>query len=258
MPTKPGELSLTYTHRDKLITSSSSTITLSCLASTTSYLSCTELSHHVDDHYSINENYVPSDFLNLVSDALSEAYPRTQTLEDMRKEDAVSPAVYTLLDTLKAKIDTLPTDFALQAFEAVRPGLLVWLTDENKVVMPQHAARVSQAFLVVRFGKLTKQVDHLYVSVLRLLGNGIDQGHLARQAEIFDSLVEVVAPRLSRAASRIVPEAFQSLWAHFADIETNKFSVETIAFLQSVIAAVPDLITVKGLSGSSEMSEVSL
>lgn len=127
----------------KLTSPSSSTITLSCLASAASYLSCTELSHHVEDHYSINENYVPSDFLTLVSDALDEAYPRTDTLEAIPREDAVSPAVYTLLSTLCDKFDSLPTEFAHQAFEAVRPGLMVWLADDNKVIMPDSAGQVS-------------------------------------------------------------------------------------------------------------------
>ena len=123
--------------------SSSSTITLSCLASAVSYLSCTELSHHVEDHYSINENYVPSDFLALVSDALVEAYPQTDTLEAIPREDAVSPAVYALLSTLCDKFDTLPTEFAHQAYEIVRPGLSTWLSDNNKVVMRTDADLVS-------------------------------------------------------------------------------------------------------------------
>jgi hypothetical protein len=74
---------------------------------------------------------------------LDESYPRTDTLEEVSREDAVSPAVYSLLNTLRAKFDTLPTDFAMQAFEAVRVGLLTWMADVNKVIMPDEAAQVS-------------------------------------------------------------------------------------------------------------------
>lgn len=75
-----------------------------------------------------------------MSDALNEAYPRTDTLDAIPREDAVSPAVYTLLSTLREKFDSLPTDFARQAFEAVRIGVIVWFNDENKVVMPTSQA----------------------------------------------------------------------------------------------------------------------
>lgn len=94
----------------------------------------------------MNENYVPSDFLTLVSDALDEAYPRTDTLEAIPREDAVSPAVYTLLSTLCDKFDSLPTEFAYQAFQAVRSGATVWLSDDNKVVMPAEATQVSTCY----------------------------------------------------------------------------------------------------------------
>lgn len=222
--------------------SSSSTITLACLAEAASYISCTELSHHVDDHYSINENYVPSDFLTLVSDALDEAYPRADTLEAIGKEAAVAPSVYDLLSTIGDKLDSLPTDFAIQAFEAVRLGLLVWLTDDSKVVMPQEAAA---------------RVDRLYIAILNLVGRAIDSGHLTPQASRFDSLLAVLAPRLSRAVSRQVPEAFQALWTRFSEIAIDSFSADSAAFLRSLLAAVPDIIAVKGLTVDVEMSEVS-
>lgn len=200
---------------------------------------------------------MPTDFLNLVSDALNDAYPRTDTLEHLPREDAVSPAVYTLLDVLKGKFDSLPVDFVLQAFEAMRPGLLVWMSDDNKVVMSQHARSVSLLTIsYLRSVGLNGQVDQLYVSVLHMFERAVEQGLLPRTAGSFDSLLDIVAPRLSRAASRAVPEAFQSLWSEFEGIESSQFSDETRAFLQSVIAAVPDLITVKGLSTSSAMSEV--
>jgi len=106
-------------------------------------MSCSQLSHHVDDHFSINENYVPLDFLTLVSDALDQSYPGTATLSELSKEDAVSSAVYGLLTTLKEKFEVLPVEFALQAFEAVREGLATWLSDLNKVVHEDDAPGVS-------------------------------------------------------------------------------------------------------------------
>ena len=109
-------------------------------------MSCSQLSHHVDDHFSINENYVPLDFLTLVSDALDQSYPGTATLSELSKEDAVSSAVYGLLTTLREKFEVLPVEFALQAFEAVREGLATWLSDLNKVVHEDDAPGVSHSF----------------------------------------------------------------------------------------------------------------
>lgn len=102
------------------------------------------------------------------------------------------------------------------------------------------------------------QVDKLYVAVLELLGESIDQGLVACEAAVFDTLLDVIAPRLSKAASRIVPEAFQSLWSRFENFDLNSFSNETSDFLKSVVSAVPDLITVKGLSIEADVSEVCL
>lgn len=69
--------------------------------------------------------------------------------------------------------------------------------------------------------------------------------------------MDVVAPRLSRATSRAVPEAFQALFNHFSDIDGSDFSQDALVFLKSVVAAVPDLIAVKGLSVEDKVSEVS-
>lgn len=100
-------------------------------------------------------------------------------------------------------------------------------------------------------------MDKLYVAVLRLLGSAIDRGLLSPQGSTFDSLLDLIAPRLSRAVSRVVPEAFQSLWTRFEKLSVDSFSDDTVAFLQSVVAAVPDLITFKGLSVDADMTSVS-
>ena len=103
-----------------------------------------------------------------------------------------------------------------------------------------------------------QQVDDLYISIVHLLGRAIEAGQLARQAATFDALLDVLAPRLSRAVSRRVPETFQAFWTHFAELHIDSFSVDTVAFLQSLLAAVPDIIAVKGLTVDVEMSEVCL
>ena len=91
----------------------------------------------------MNKNFVPEEFLALVSDALVQSYPGTATLDDLPKEDAVSPAVYPLLKTLREKISMLPNEFALEAFEKVRDGLSTWLSDLNKVTGKDGAEEVS-------------------------------------------------------------------------------------------------------------------
>lgn len=144
---------------DKKLITSTSTITLSCLTALASHISCSQLSHHVDDHFSINENYVPLDFLTLVSDALTQSYPGTATLDELSKEDAVSSAVYTLLSTLQEKFETLPTEFALQAFEAVREGLGSWLSDFNKVVNQDDAPGVSPPCLIYNVGLTDRSIN---------------------------------------------------------------------------------------------------
>ena len=123
-------------------------------------MSCSQLSHHVDDHFSINENYVPLDFLTLVSDALDQSYPGTATLGELSKEDAVSSAVYGLLTTLKEKFEVLPVDFALQAFEAVREGLSTWLSDLNKVVAQDDAPGVSLSHARVEVELTNRSINY--------------------------------------------------------------------------------------------------
>jgi hypothetical protein len=234
---------------------STSTITLSCLTALASHMSCSQLSHHVDDHFSINENYVPLDFLTLVSDALDQSYPGTATLGELSKEDAVSSAVYGLLTTLREKFEVLPVEFALQAFEAVREGLATWLSDLNKVVHQDDAPGVS---LPLRSrGRTNKQVDQLYITILGLFERGLEAGLLNKSADGFDKLLDIVAPRLSRAVSRAVPEAFQRLWIHFSDIQYRTFSEEARTFLDEVVGAAPGLIEVKDMGASDDMAEVS-
>jgi hypothetical protein len=97
----------------------------------------------------------------------------------------------------------------------------------------------------------------LYITILGLFERGLEAGLLYKSADGFDKLLDIVAPRLSRAASRAVPEAFQRLWVHFSDIQYRTFSGEARTFLEEVLAAAPGLIEVKDMGASDDMAEVS-
>jgi hypothetical protein len=100
-------------------------------------------------------------------------------------------------------------------------------------------------------------VDQLYISLLGLFGKALEQGLLPRSAVGFDGLLDIVAPRLSRAISRAVPEAFQALWTHFGNVKHQSFSEEARTFLEQVVAAAPGLIEVKDMIALNDMAEVS-
>ena len=82
----------------------------------------------------------------------------------------------------------------------------------------------------------------MYITILGLFERGLEAGLLNKSADGFDKLLDVVAPRLSRAVSRAVPEAFQRLWVHFKHIGHGHFSEDARAFLNEVAAAAPELI----------------
>ena len=90
-----------------------------------------------------------------------------------------------------------------------------------------------------------------------LFERGLEAGLLQKSAEGFDKLLDIVAPRLSRAVSRAVPEAFQRLWAHFSDNRYRDFSEDTRTFLEEVVAAAPGLIETKDMTAGDDMAEVS-
>jgi hypothetical protein len=106
-------------------------------------MSCSQLSHHVDDHFSINENYVPLDFLDFLAWSLRDSYPHTATTHELAMQETISPAVFTLLTALKERFETLPTEFALKAFLRIRDEVCIWFADYNKVIMPKDAKVVS-------------------------------------------------------------------------------------------------------------------
>jgi hypothetical protein len=98
----------------------------------------------------------------------------------------------------------------------------------------------------------------LYITILGLFERGLEAGLLNKSADGFDKLLDIVAPRLSRAVSRAVPEAFQRLWVHFSDIQYRNFSEETRTFLEEVVGAAPGLIEVQDMGASDDMAEVSI
>jgi len=91
-----------------------------------------------------------------------------------------------------------------------------------------------------------------------LFERGLEAGLLHKSAEGFDKLLDIVAPRLSRAVSRAVPEAFQRLWIHFSDNQYRNFSEDTRTFLEEVVAAAPGLIEINDMTAGDDMAEVSV
>jgi len=92
---------------------------------------------------------------------------------------------------------------------------------------------------------------------LSLFGRSLEQGLLPRTADGFDKLLDIIAPRLSRAVSRAVPEAFQRLWSHFSAVRFRDFSQDARTFLEEVVAAAPGLIDVQDMAAFDDMAEVS-
>jgi len=112
---------------------SSTTITLSCLASATLYMAFGPTQHHPTAHFSINENYVPVDFLTLVSNALFDSYPEDEASEQ-HKEITVSPAVSDLLQTLQTVFERVPLESAGPLLAPVKSGLAAWMADVTRIV----------------------------------------------------------------------------------------------------------------------------
>ena len=126
---------------------SSTTITLSCLASAIQYLSFVKPQAKHAEHFSINENFVPTDFLALVSNALLDSYPSLESLASADQEDrhvSVSPAVVHLISTILQVMERLPVEFVWPVVSALKAGLAIWLQDEAQIVQePDFSATVS-------------------------------------------------------------------------------------------------------------------
>nr|XP_031864327.1 uncharacterized protein CI109_000240 [Kwoniella shandongensis]KAA5531399.1 hypothetical protein CI109_000240 [Kwoniella shandongensis] len=228
---------------------SSTTITLSCLASATSWLSFTPSEYSQSSPWHIDENYVPVDFLTLVSDALEESYPGSETQAAVEQSfqaqtdgRVISPAVLDLLESLRAVFEKMPSEYVSQVLEPVRTGVTMWLEDVNRIASSE----------------LNQKLDEVYVTLLASLGEAIAADHLPAISETMNSLVDIFAPRLSRASSSTVPLAFQSFWQKtFGTVEGLTYSDDVAGFLKDVLAAVPGIITTPGLDvdADSQMSE---
>ena len=73
-----------------------------------------------------------------------------------------------------------------------------------------------------------------------------------------DGLIQVFAPRLSRAQSIEVPMAFKAFYEKaFSTVQVDDLSETVKAFLEDVLAAVPGMIEVPGLLVKDTFSQVS-
>ena len=117
---------------------SSTTITLSCLDAAMGYLTFVEPQAHHANHFSISENYIPTDFLTLVSNALLESYPTPESLVQENGQVAISPAVPDLLSTIETCLRSLPVELVWSVVSCLQDGLAVWMQDEAKLVKDEH------------------------------------------------------------------------------------------------------------------------
>lgn len=196
--------------------------TLGCLASATNWISIVQTEHYHADHYTINENYVPADFLAFVASALIDAYGPEP-----------SPKVFDLVNNVAALFDDLPPTAFVHVLEPLRPGLVKWMTDEDR-----HAS-----------GELGDAIDKLYVVLIDALARAIESSAVPASAEAMDEFIDIYAPRLSRAQSLQVPSAFQDMWARsFQPLGAVEYSDGVAVWLQDLLVAVPGLIIAEGLS----------
>ncbi|ORY25960.1 hypothetical protein BCR39DRAFT_542764 [Naematelia encephala] len=218
----------------------STTITLSCLASATSWIAFGPLEQHDTAHFSINENFVPVEFLTLVSNALLESYPHTDSLSTTPETVPVSPAVLDLITALHDVFAVLPPQFVAPVLDPVRIGLSIWLADDARIVDTESLA-----------GKL----DEMYMTLLAKIREAIHGDFIEATGDILDSYIDIYAPRLSRARTPAVPAAFQSFWNSGFSGVGLELSEDVKEFLGELLAAVPGMIEVAGLSSIEPLSE---
>ena len=218
---------------------SSSTITLSCLASAISWLTFVPTEARHATHYSINENYVPVDFLAIVSNALLDSYPSPDSQPSPSGEYVVSPGVATLLKTFGDKLSAVPAEFVTPVLDACRPGIVTWLTDDYRIASVD----------------LNATLDGLYISLLGAISTAIRASAIPSSSATLQRLLDIYAPRLSRAQTSAVPKAFQALWEAISPIPARDLSDDVRGFAEQILAAVPGMITVPGLIATASVSE---
>ncbi|CAK9780686.1 unnamed protein product [Cutaneotrichosporon oleaginosum] len=205
--------------------------TLHCLAVAASKVSFVPTEHYHASHFSINENYVPVDFLGYVSSALNASYPSAQP-----------SAIALLISSIAGVFRALPADSVPDILEPLRTSLVKWMTDEAKVST----------------GDLVRQLDDLYIAVLGAITLAIENGSMPASSATMNNLIDIYAPRLSCAQSAAVPTAFQDFWRRsFQPVSGLEYSDDVAGFLQDVLAAVPGLIIVEGLYSDESQSAAS-
>ncbi|WVQ65639.1 uncharacterized protein L199_003817 [Kwoniella botswanensis] len=224
---------------------SSTTITLSCLASAISWMSfttpTTEGSQASPWHIS-DEDFVPTDFLTLLNNALVEAYPVSDNQNETQTKMDFSPAVFDLLNNLIRVLESTPKQFVGKVLKPVQSGLAIWLEDRERVVE----------------GEMNQQLDVIYISLLNTLSSSMPTEELPVNSETLNSLAELYFPRISRATSSAVPFTFQSFWNKtFGTASSGRleYSEDVADFLRDLLMAVPGMIVCPGLEGDSQLSE---
>lgn len=196
--------------------------TLRCLAAGTSWISFAPTEHYHASHYNINENYVPVDFLTLVSESLLAADDPDVTLDLVK-------SVADLFTNLTADV-------------------------VDGVIDPLHAAIAKVMNNKDTSDDLGTALDGLYIATLGALSRAIQSGSIPSSTETVNAYINLYAPRLSSAKSENVLIAFQEFWAKCFQRPGLRYSDDTAGFLQDVTSALPGFIEVVGLDSESQGS----
>lgn len=94
------------------------------------------------------------------------------------------------------------------------------------------------------------------MTVLDSLSGAVRDKHIPANGETLSSLLDVYAPRLSRATIPKVPEAFKHFWSTFGKVEAMDLSEDVGQFLDGVREAVPGLIEAKSSGAVEDISAV--
>ncbi len=151
----------------------------------------------------------------------------------------------------------MPVEYVGAALAPIKTGLAVWLADEARIADEQFAARVSGSIILISCAD-GQQLDNLYIILLSSLTGAIEAHHIQATSETLDDLIDIYAPRLSRAQSSAVPAAFKDFWQSCFQSAQLDYSDEVADFLRDVLAAVPGMIHVSGLAVPDSWSEVSM
>ena len=204
--------------------------------------------HHAT-HFSINENYVPVDFLALVSSALTESYPTPESLSVSGSNTCISPGITEIINSVRGILQAMPQEFISTVVEACQAGLVIWMSDEASVADDTLAQAVS--FIRGpdhRSPLIIKQLDQLYLVIVHSYVGVFTRGPELIKPETLDVLLPIYGPRLSRATSSAIPKALQDFFRLFAELDLAALSEDVRDFIVDVNMAVPGMIKLKGLT----------